>query len=41
MGEAVEFYARLPPEDREALAEYVLSLPPIQNQVRAPDAPDE
>jgi hypothetical protein len=27
----------LPPEDRDAIAEYVLSLPPVQNHVRDPD----
>jgi len=37
MSEAVEFYARLPSEDREAIAAYVRSLPPIRNQVRDPD----
>jgi len=41
MSEAVEYYAQFPPEDREAIAEYVLSLPPIQNQVSDPDEPDD
>ncbi|MDP7157638.1 MAG: cytochrome c [SAR324 cluster bacterium] len=37
MSEAVEYYGQLPPEDRDAIAEYVLSLPPVQNHVRDPD----
>ena len=34
MGMAIEHYQELPDEDLEAIAEYVLSLPPIVNQVR-------
>jgi hypothetical protein len=34
MGMAIEHYQKLPDEDLEAIAEYVLSLPPIVNQVR-------
>ena len=34
MGMAIEHYQELPDKDLEAIAEYVLSLPPIVNQVR-------
>ena len=34
MGMAIEHYQELPDKDLEAIAEYILSLPPIVNQVR-------
>ena len=38
MGMAIEHYQELPDEDLEAIAEYILSLPPIVNQVRGKKA---
>ena len=34
MGMAIEHYQKLTDEDLKAIAEYVLSLPPVINQIR-------
>jgi mono/diheme cytochrome c family protein len=36
MGKAIEHYQELPESDLQAISEYLLSLPPITNQVREP-----